>query len=326
MKLTASPLCLSLTLTALLLPLSSRLHAGVDSNTPPSAIVAAAGQEAPKPAPLPLHQIEGSGGLVTTLSAYIVNPQRQGQVVGLPAAGFAFVDMGHGKNIEATTLTESPISRLEIGYGWDHMCLGNLAPAIRSAGVSTYTQNEVNLQNANLRFQLVKENDFNQKWLPALTLGVHYKYNGGISEVNQQLGGALNAAGITHNSGVDVTLYASKTITQLPIPIMINVGGRATEAVWDGFGGFTDHYNFVFEGNVIIFPTSHLALGAEFKQQPKDYQAIGNLVQMESNWWTLDAAYVITKNLTVAVSYGHFGNVLNSSANGTWGLTTKWEF
>jgi len=317
----------NIVLAALLLPASSTVKAGIDSNTPPSAVVAAAGQEDAKPAPLPLHQIEGNGGLVTTLSAYIVNPQRKGQVVGLPATGFAYVNMGHDKDIEALTLTESPISRMEIGYGWDRMSLGNLPQAIRSAGVKNYTKNEVQLHNANLRFQVIKDGDFGESWMPAVTLGVHYKYNDGISEVNQQVGGALTAAGIRHDSGVDYTLYASKLFTKgVPIPVMVNLGGRATEAVWDGLGGFTNQYNFVFEGNIIVLPLPNLALGAEFKQQPKDYSAVGNLVQVESNWWTLDAAYVVNKNWTVAVAYGHFGDVLNSQCNDSWGITTKWEF
>jgi hypothetical protein len=26
------------------------------------------------------------------------------------------------------------------------------------------------------------------------------------------------------------------------------------------------------------------------------------------------------------VGYGHFGTVLNNTADGVWGVTTKWEF
>ena len=45
-----------------------------------------------------------------------------------------------------------------------------------------------------------------------------------------------------------------------------------------------------------------------------------------ADWWTLDAAYVVSPHMTVAVGYGHFGGVLNHEANGVWGVTTKWEF
>ena len=34
----------------------------------------------------------------------------------------------------------------------------------------------------------------------------------------------------------------------------------------------------------------------------------------------------INAHFTVAAGYGHFGTVLNHSANGVWGITTKFEF
>ena len=46
----------------------------------------------------------------------------------------------------------------------------------------------------------------------------------------------------------------------------------------------------------------------------------------EDDWWTIDAAYVVNKHLTVAAGYGHFGDVLNHEANNAWGLTVKYEF
>ncbi|MDR3460149.1 MAG: DUF3034 family protein [Verrucomicrobiae bacterium] len=276
---------------------------------------------AEKPAPLPLHQIEGNGGIFSTLSAYIVNPPRNGEPVGRPSVGFAYVDLGHEINLEALTITESPLKRLELGYGWNRLDLGDLPQVL---GISTH---EVQLHNFNVRYQILKEGEFDQKWIPALTAGVHYKYNDGISDVNNEVGGALaSVAHIAHHDGEDFTLYASKLFTQLPRPVLLELGGRATEGVWNGLGGFTSSYNFVFEGNVVVFVTDKLALAAEYKQQPRDYTAIGDVVRKQGDWWTIDAAYVVNSHLTLAVGYGHFGNVLNHEANGVWGITTKWEF
>ncbi len=50
------------------------------------------------------------------------------------------------------------------------------------------------------------------------------------------------------------------------------------------------------------------------------------LISQEKDWWTVDAAYVVTRNLTLAVGYGHFGQVLNHQAGGLGGSTKKWEF
>jgi hypothetical protein len=114
--------------------------------------------------------------------------------------------------------------------------------------------------------------------------------------------------------------------TQTPRPVLVELGGRATEGVWNGLGGFTSKYDFLFEGNVVVFVTDKLALAAEYRQQPNEYKPIGNLVKAESDWWTIDAAYVVNNNLTLAVGYGNFGNVLNHEANGVWGVTAKYEF
>ena len=304
------------------------------ANPPPGQTASQpAAQGAPeKPDPLPLHQIEGSGGIFSTLSAYIVNPPRNGEAVGRPAAGFAYINLGSDKDLEALTITESPFKRLELGYGWDHLSLGDLPQALRNVGLVNYHQDEVQLHNFNARLQILKEGEFDEKWIPALTAGVHYKYNDGITGVRDEVtaGAAgtdlLGQHGLSREQGVDYTLYASKMFTQLPRPVLLELGGRATEAVWDGLGGFTHSYRAVFEGNVVVFLTGKLALAAEYKEMPRNYQAIDNLVKREGDWATLDAAYVVNKHLTLAVGYGHFGNVLNHQANGVWGFTTKWEF
>ena len=274
-----------------------------------------------KPPPLPLHNIEGNGGIFSTLSAYIVNPPRDGEVLGRPSVGFSYVHIGYGRSLEAITATESPWKRLELGYGYNHFDLGDLQAAVAPTDIVDSTS----LHNFNARLQLLKEGEFDTKWVPAVTAGVHYKYNDGISQLNDQLGGALKGIGIEGNDGIDVTLYASKLFTFLPRPVLLNLGGRATRGAWNGYAGFTENYSFQFEGNLVVFVTDRLALAAEYRQQPTDYTAIP-LVKESGDWWTIDAAYVVSSHFTVAVGYGHFGGVVNHDANGVWGVTTKWEF
>ena len=299
-----------------------------ETNAP--AVTAEAPAKGEKPPPLPLHQIEGNGGIFSTLSAYIVNPPRDGELFGRPSLGFSYINLGHGQNLEALTVTESPWKRLELGYGWNRLDLGDLPLDIRDATTIRIRADEVQLHNFNARLQILKEGEFDQKWIPALTVGGHYKYNDTKKEIDTDLGGALTHAGITGHDGEDVTLYASKMFTQLPRPVLLELGGRATEGVWNGLAGFTDHYSFLFEGNIVVFITKQLALAAEYRQQPNDYTPIAvggkSLIGSSGDWWTIDAAYVVNKHLTVAAGYGHFGGVLNHDANGVWGLTTKWEF
>jgi hypothetical protein len=261
------------------------------TNAPPA--------KAEKAPPLPLHQIEGNGGIFSTLSAYIVNPPRDGEAVGRPAAGFSYVNIGHGQNLYALTATESPWARLETGFAYNGFNLGDLPTDIYDATTVKLDQQTVALYNANARLQVLKENEFDQKWIPAVTFGTHFKYNNDTASINQQLGGALSQIGVGGNTGVDFTLYASKLFTALPRPVLVNLGGRATKGVWNGLLGFTPDYQFLFEGSVAVFVTDRLILAAEFKQQNQDYKPIPGLIGTASNWATFDAAYILSKHVTV---------------------------
>ena len=279
---------------------------------------------AEKPMPLPLHEIEGNGGVFSTLSAYLVNPPRNGEPVGRPSVGFGYIDIGHGRDLAAWTLTETPWKRLELGFGYDRLDLGDLPTEI-AAQDKIVINNTLGLYNANARLQILQEGQFDQKWLPAITAGIHYKYNDGVSQINNQLGGALDAMGLSHDQGLDYTLYASKMLTFLPRPVLVNLGGRATKSAELGLLGFTDHYSFVFEGSIVALLTDKFVVAGEYKQQPRGFNS-SSLIGAPDDWWTLDAGYVINRHMTFAVGYGHFGTVANHAANGVWGLTTKWEF
>ena len=287
---------------------------------------AAAEAKAEKPPPLPLHQIEGNGGIFLTLSAYLVNPPRDGELLGRPSVGFAFVDIGQGRNLEAFTITETPWKRLELGYAYDRMDIGDLPQAVQNATGLVIHDSEVGLHNFNARLQLLKEGEFDQKWVPALTFGAHYKYNDTYNSINSDLKNTLHDIGVVRNDGVDFTLYASKLLTFLPRPVLVELGGRATQGAHLGLLGFTDKYSFNLEANVVVFVTDSFLLAAEYKQKPNDYKAVAGLIKPEDDWWTIDAAYIVNKHLMLAVGYGHFGGVLNHEANGVWGITTKWEF
>jgi hypothetical protein len=116
---------------------------------------AAAETKAEKPPPLPLHQIEGNGGIFSTLSAYLVNPPRDGELVGRPSVGFAFIDIGLGRNLEAFTITETPWKRLELGYAYDRLDIGDLPQAVEEATGIRLHDKEVGLHNFNARLQIL---------------------------------------------------------------------------------------------------------------------------------------------------------------------------
>ena len=304
----------------------SLLNAGLLHAGSPSVTAAPAAAVPDKGPPLPLHQIEGNGGIFSTLSAYLVNPPRNGELVGRPSLGAAVVDLGHGRVLEALTITETPWERLELGYGYDRLDIGDLPQAIQNATPYSIKENAVELHNFNARLALLKEGEFDQDWLPAVTFGAHYKINTSVNNLNSELNETLRSIGITDNSGVDYTLYATKLIKSLPLPVLVNVGVRETEAAHLGLLGFTDHYSANLEGSVGVFLTDRLILAGEYRQKPNDYKAIPGLIAAEADWWTIDLAYVVSNHFTVALGYGHFGGVLNHDANSAIGVTIKNEF
>jgi len=212
-----------------------------------------------EPPPLPLHGIEGMGGVFSTYSAYLVNSGGADDIFGLPSAGFAYVHLGHGRHLLAPTITETLFGRLELGYSLNHLDLGDLPSDIRAATGANIDQS-VNMHNFNARMLLLKEGAFGQSWLPAITFGAHYKWNTDIDDVDGDLGGALRGIGIKNDDGVDFTLYASKLITFLPRPVLINLGVRSTKAAHLGLFGFTGKRKWLFEGNIVLLLTDRILL------------------------------------------------------------------
>ncbi len=150
-----------------------------------------------------------------------------------------------------------------------------------------------------------------------------YKY---IVETCLFISISLKGIGIKNNDGWDFTVYGSKMITGLPRPLLINLGLRSTEAAHLALLGFTGKRKILFEGNMVLFVTGQLALAAECRQKPNEYDEIPTLIEEEENWWVLCAAYVINNQMTISGGYGHFGDVLNHQANKAFGAKIKWEF
>ena len=281
-----------------------------------------------KGAPLPLHTIEGQGGVVITPIAYLVNPGPEGTTVGLPAASFTYVK-ANSKNVESAVFTETLFGRLELGYAPSRFGVGNLVDAVRD-NVGASIDKEVIVHNINARLLVLKENSFNLP-VPAITLAAQYKYNDGIENINKELGGALSSIGYKRNEGVDFSLVATKAFPNVfGRPLILSAGLRFSEAEQLGYLGFGDTYKATFEGNVVYLLNSWLGLAAEFRQKAGQYNQIvvnGNtLVGKEDAWWTLGAAFIINPHATVTVGYGNFGQLLNTTEDKGIAVSAKYEF
>jgi hypothetical protein len=285
-------------------------------------------QEAP---PLPCLAIEGNGGLFSTYAAYLTNPAPAGEIFGLPKVSYTYVNLGHSRDINSFGITETLWNRLEFGYAYNRMDVGDLPEDLLGAGFAI-DDDAVGLHNFNARLALLKEGEFDLPWLPAVTLGVHYKYNDTIDDINDDLKvpavpqGVLRSIGIEDDDGVDFTLYATKLVPDLPRPLLFSLGLRCTEAAHIGLFGFTDDYNLMVEGSIFAFVTDSLLMGAEYRMKPDEYDEIPGLVEGEDDWWTICACYIVNEHMTISAGYGHFGDVLNHEANGSWAVRVNWEF
>ncbi len=276
--------------------------------------------------PLPLHGIEGYGGIAATYSAYLTNTAKEGEIFGMPSFGAGVLGTTDGRYMGFASFTESLGDRLEFGYGLNALTLNDLPDLVSAATGLNIEDDVVYLHNFNARVALIHEGDFNQPWLPAFTFGVHYKYNNTVEDIDSDLNGTLSAIGIEDNDGIDYTLYASKMLNFLPRPVLVNAGVRNSNAAHAGLLGFTDDREFLVEGNVVVFVTDNLAIGAEYRQKPDNYDEIEGLVAGEDDWWSVVAAYVINESMTVSGGYFNLGDVLDEEDTDAFALKLKWEF
>ena len=173
--------------------------------------------------------------------------------------------------------------------------------------------------------------------MPAVTVGADLKYNGDIASINDKLGGALTAIGYAHDTSVDFTLTATKTLAKgfFGQPLIVTAGLRESQAADLGFLGFADKYTASFEGSVAILPFDKLLFAYEFRQKTSPYGTIGPggtvdvpnvLIGGENNWHGFDIGLHRQQAHHAGGGFGIFGNLANADANDAWWLQLKYEF
>ena len=287
-----------------------------------------------KGVPLPFHSIEGySGGSITPM-AYLCNhcqcskckTAKWKECASGPSVAYSYMDTG-SKDLHTVSIIQCIGGRVELGYAQNRMSLGSLYEDIRRLGLDP-GRKHVYMHNFNARVNLVQEGSFGCPWLPAITAGVHFKYNQDVDTINKNLGGALSSIGYKTHYGIDYTLTATKMLIE-PLskrPVFLTGGIRWTKGAQMGLLGFGEHYNTFFEGSVAWYPTDWLILGYELRMKESPYNKIPGLIGEEDNWHAFSASVLIGKHITVSALYGLTGHVGNSSNDKTLGLQIKFEF
>jgi hypothetical protein len=279
--------------------------------------------------PLPTHNVEGNSGVFITSTAYLVNPPEEGEVFGLPSFSTSFAAIGE-KDFESFAVTENILGKIELGYALERMGLGDWPADVKTAS-GLHVDNHVFVHNFNTRLMVIEEGGFDRNWVPAVTLGAHFKWNDGLTSLNRQMNGLCDTLGADHNTGTEFTAVATKTITDwLPNPLIVSAGLRNGDAIHTGLMGFAGERRTTFEGSVIYFLTDKLLLAGEYRQKSDllDQCTVNgrHLIKAENDWWDICLAYVVDDHLTVAVGYADFGNVFNHRENNVWAIQLKYEF
>jgi len=283
---------------------------------------AAYGDEAP---PLPTHQVEGNSGVFITPTAYFANPAEEGKVFGRPSVSGTYADIGQ-KDFQAFVITENLWGRIELGYGLERIGLGEWPGLVQDA-TGMRVQDDAYLHNFNARVLAFKEDAFNHAWMPAVSLGVHYKWNQDHEDINEQLNGTCEALGVDHDSGVEFTLTATKMIAKLlPRPLIVSAGLRNGDAIHTGLLGFAGERRTTVEGSVICLLTDKFLIAGEYRQKPSLCDEIPGLVKSEDDWWDICLGYIVNDRITVSGGYANFGDILNDREDSVWAVQVKYEF
>jgi len=278
---------------------------------------------------LPFHCIEGySGGAITPL-AYMCNYCNCGcggrDPTG-PTVSYSFMGIST-KHLHTLAITQAVANRVEFGYAVNQLTLGSLYDDVKKKTPMDPVRRDLFLHHLNVRVKLLDENSFNLP-LPAVSVGVHFKYNYGLVQINRRLGKAFNGIGLDKHYGVDYTLTATKMFPTLAFgrPVIVTGGLRLSKAGQIGLLGFGKTYRGSFEGSVVVLPADWLVLGYEFREKRNPYGKIPGLIGDEDNWHALSASVIVNRHLTISALAGLLGHVANANADDTWGVEVKYEF
>ena len=279
--------------------------------------------------PLPTHNVEGNSGVFITSTAYLTNPPEGDAVFGLPSVSFSFAAIGE-KDYESVAVTENLWGKVELGYAMERIGLGDW-PADVKAASGIHVDNHVFKHNLNARLMVIEEGGGDHTWMPAVTLGAHFKWNDGVSDIDKQTGKLCDTLGADHDSGVEFTAVATKTISDwLPHPLIVSAGLRNGDGIHTGLLGFAGERRTTFEGSLIYFLTDKMLLASEYRQKSDliNQCTLGgkHLIKAENDWWDLCLGYVVNDHLTIAGGYANFGNVLNHREDNVWAVQFKYEF
>jgi hypothetical protein len=237
--------------------------------------------------------LEGQTGGFLTPTAYVVDTAK-GKIFSHPAIGFHFISakavIG---NIETFSITEGFANRAEVGYTRSVHQLGN-APVATATNAATSNLWDVNGMNIfHGKVVGIKDGQFGP-WTPGIAVGgvvrTGDKFVTGEAgplavELYDQYCLQTSAcplmavpAAKAYTNG-DVYISVTKTWAHPPVPFLVNLGWKATNAAIFGIGGQSTRFGGRFYGGLgIPLPIAFGVVAvpsAGFTQEPRTVQGLG---------------------------------------------------
>lgn len=264
----------------------------------------------------PLTNVEGVGGVALNPLAYVANPIGKDEtgmfgspVVSKPNIGAWHISLPDSDiNWESVGINMSFFNRVEIGYSHESVDIDNY-PA---------TPGEIDKDNFSAKVNLVPENSFDMPYLPAISVGVIHKRTNFDTLVN------LNV--LDDDNGEDYYLVATKTLTNLPIPVILNAGVLSTKGYVRGVLGFGDDRDEAFFCNIETIPIENVIVGWEYAQGTDVATGIST-----HSMWEAHVAWMIN-DLTLVAAYSHTGSEnisspsLPSAFGKGWVISAQYAF
>ncbi|WP_263354637.1 DUF3034 family protein [Acidicapsa acidisoli] len=228
--------------------------------------------------------LEGQTGGFITPTAYVVQSAK-GSVFSRPSLGFHYVEAGSViGNIYTGSITEGIANRAEVGY----------TRSAHTNGDNPYFSSLWEYSGMNVfhgKGVVVKEDSFGGKWMPGVAAGFVVRTG------DHFVTGAIDSK--TYTNG-DVYVSATKTMADVHVPLLLNLGWKATNASIYGIGGQATRFGGRLFGGV-GFPLpgpwgTAIVPAAGFTQEPPHVKNLAALVPGGGHIpTTLDYAVRITQ-------------------------------
>jgi hypothetical protein len=245
--------------------------------------------------------LEGQTGGFLTPTAYVVESAK-GKIFSHPAIGYHFINTSKViGNIQTFSIVEGFANRGEVGYTRSVHTLGDSTDPTQGAFSNLWNYDGMNIFSGKL--VAIKDGEFGP-WTPGVAGGVIVRtgdkfVTGALDQELAGLQGIIQAAKAYTNE--DVYVSVTKTWAHPPVPFLVNLGWKATNATIFGIGGQSTRFGGrLFGGLGIPLPIVAGIVAVPsvgFTEEPKTSKNLGAIMPISGVHLptTLDYAVRVTQ-------------------------------